>query len=171
MISMAKQEFYRSVAVFILQDSRGRVLLQHKAKDSKVLPNQWAFFGGGIDAGETPEKAVAREAKEELGIDLKDVDLLGRYVAPFEGGLWEQFVFIGELAHTPEELRQQQTEGQGMGLFARDELTGLGLNTHIRKILDDAFAMFRQKVAKNSFGMFKGIGPFTKDDEMKAHEL
>ena len=166
---MTKQKIYRSVAVFILQDNRGRVLLQHKAKDSKVLPNQWAFFGGGIDKGETPEQAVRREAKEELGIELKNIDFLGRYVSPFEVGLWEQFVFIGNLTHPLEKLKRQQTEGQGIGLFAREELEGLRLNKHIRKILNDAFAMFRQKAAKNSFGMLKGIGPFTKEDELDTH--
>ena len=123
------------------------MLLQHKAKDSKVLPNQWAFFGGGIDEGETPEQAVRREAKEELGIGLKNIDFLGRYEAPFEGGLWEQFVFIGDLTHPLEKLKQQQTEGQGIGLFIRAELGGLKLNKHIIKILDDVFAQtHKQKI-------------------------
>lgn len=62
MIAMHEQRFYRTVAVFVLFDSKGRVLLQRKAKDSKVLPNQWAFFGGGIEEGETPEQALQREA-------------------------------------------------------------------------------------------------------------
>ena len=141
------KKFFRRVAVFILSDKKGRVLLQHKAKDSKVLPNQWAFFGGGIDEGETPEQAVRREAKEELGIELKNIDFLGRYEAPFEGGLWEQFVFIGDLTHPLEKLKQQQTEGQGIGLFTYAELRGLKLNKHIIKILNDVFAQtHKQKI-------------------------
>lgn len=170
MIAMPKQKIHRSVAVFVLFDKSGKVLLQHKAKDSKVLPNQWAFFGGGIEKDEKPGQALQREAKEELGINVTDADFLGRYVAPFEGGLWEQFVFVGDLTHPLKKLKRQQTEGQGIGLFAREELEGLKLNKHIRKILNDAFAMFRQKVAKSSFGMFKGIGSFTKEDELGAHD-
>ncbi|MBI2550017.1 NUDIX hydrolase [Candidatus Woesearchaeota archaeon] len=166
---MTKQKIHRSVAVFILFDRSGKVLLQHKAKDSKVLPDQWAFFGGGIDKGETPEQAVRREAKEELGISLKNIDFLGRYVAPFEVGLWEQFVFIGDLPHPLKKLKLQQTEGQGMGLFAREELEGLKLNKHIRKILDDSLAMFRRKAVNDSFGMLNGIGSFTKEDELDTH--
>ena len=29
-------------------------------------PNQWNFFGGHIDEGETPEQAAARELQEEI---------------------------------------------------------------------------------------------------------
>ena len=134
-------KYYRSVAVFILKDGNGRVLLQHKAKDSKVLPDQWGFFGGGIDDGETPEQAVRREAKEELGIDMNEsnIKLFGRYVAAFEPGLIEQFIFVGSLTHSLEMLRQQQTEGQGLGLFSPAELRRLKINQHILKILSDIF--------------------------------
>ena len=33
--------------------------------------------GGGVDEGETPEQAVRREIREELGIALKDIRTLG----------------------------------------------------------------------------------------------
>lgn len=32
-------------------------------------PNAWQFPQGGIDPGETPEQALVREMKEEVGID------------------------------------------------------------------------------------------------------
>ena len=42
----------------------------------KDHPGQWAFPGGRIDAGETPEEAARREVSEEVG--LTDLELLGR---------------------------------------------------------------------------------------------
>jgi len=50
----------KKIALVILYDSKKRLLLQHRSDDSKVLPGYWGFFGGNIEKGETPEKAVKR---------------------------------------------------------------------------------------------------------------
>ena len=50
---------------------------------------EWAFPGGYLDIGETPAISVIREAKEEVGIDVKPIKLIGIYdtrrlrLAPF----------------------------------------------------------------------------------------
>ena len=41
-----------------------RMLLGEKAEIT--YPNQWSFFGGGIEEDETPWMALKREIKEEL---------------------------------------------------------------------------------------------------------
>jgi 8-oxo-dGTP pyrophosphatase MutT (NUDIX family) len=59
-----------AVAAIICLDD-GRYLLQ--LRDDKpwiFFPNHWGFFGGALDAGETPLKALQRELKEELDYDL-----------------------------------------------------------------------------------------------------
>lgn len=43
---------------------------------------QWALPGGHVNIGETVEKAVIREAKEETGIKVKIKKLLGVYSGP-----------------------------------------------------------------------------------------
>ncbi|MFH1441385.1 MAG: macro domain-containing protein [Candidatus Omnitrophota bacterium] len=45
-------------------------------------PFGWALPGGFIDYGETLEQAVIREAKEETGLDIKDIKQLGTYSDP-----------------------------------------------------------------------------------------
>jgi 8-oxo-dGTP diphosphatase len=56
------------VAAAALVDADGRVLLCQRP-EGKALAGLWEFPGGKVEAGETPEAALIRELKEELGID------------------------------------------------------------------------------------------------------
>ena len=40
----------------------------------------WTFSGGGVHRKETPEEAVKREVREELGINIQEVKELGEYM-------------------------------------------------------------------------------------------
>lgn len=53
-------------AAVIIED--GRVLLTQR-KTGTHLAGAWEFPGGKVEAGEDPRAALARELREELGID------------------------------------------------------------------------------------------------------
>jgi 8-oxo-dGTP diphosphatase len=57
------------VAACALVDSDGRVLLARRP-EGKTMAGLWEFPGGKLNPGETPEDALIRELKEELGIDV-----------------------------------------------------------------------------------------------------
>ncbi len=57
------------VTAVALVDIDGRVLLGQRSPD-KHMGGMWEFPGGKVHAGETPETALQRELKEELGIDI-----------------------------------------------------------------------------------------------------
>ena len=57
------------VAAVALIDSEGRVLLARRP-EGKPLAGLWEFPGGKVVPGETPEEALIRELREELGIDV-----------------------------------------------------------------------------------------------------
>ncbi len=58
------------VVAVALVDVDGRVLIA-KRPPGKKMAGLWEFPGGKVDSGETPEQALIRELKEELGIDTR----------------------------------------------------------------------------------------------------
>ncbi len=57
------------VVAAIIINSKGEVLLAQRP-EGKRLAGKWEFAGGKIEEGETPEQALKRELKEELGIEI-----------------------------------------------------------------------------------------------------
>jgi 8-oxo-dGTP diphosphatase len=58
-----------AVVCVALVDVDGRVLLARRP-EGKAMAGLWEFPGGKIQGSETPEAALIRELKEELGIDV-----------------------------------------------------------------------------------------------------
>jgi 8-oxo-dGTP diphosphatase len=58
------------VAALALVDEDGRILLTQRP-EGKPMAGLWEFPGGKVEAGETPEAALIREIREELGIELR----------------------------------------------------------------------------------------------------
>ena len=58
------------VPAVALIDADGRVLVQQRPP-GKPMAGLWEFPGGKIEHGETPEAALVRELREELGIDTE----------------------------------------------------------------------------------------------------
>ena len=58
------------VVAVALIDLDGRVLLAQRP-EGKSMAGLWEFPGGKVEPGETPEGALIRELREELGIDTE----------------------------------------------------------------------------------------------------
>lgn len=58
------------VVAAALVDADGRVLLQQRP-EGKSMAGLWEFPGGKIEPDESPEAALVRELKEELGVDTQ----------------------------------------------------------------------------------------------------
>ncbi len=75
--------------VIVLVRDGHRVLLARKAT---FAPGRYALVAGFVDNGESLEGCVAREVKEEVGVDVKDVTYVGSQNWPFPSQLMIGFV-------------------------------------------------------------------------------
>lgn len=96
------------VAAAIVDDlDAPTTLLAARRRSPVSLAGRWEFPGGKVEPGETPEEAVHRELREELGVDVR---LGAELVGPDDGAwvlterytmrLWRAVVVAG----TPEPL-------------------------------------------------------------------
>jgi 8-oxo-dGTP pyrophosphatase MutT (NUDIX family) len=77
--AMAPPSNLRPAAVLIAVTDRPEpgVLLTHRPETMRSHPGQAAFPGGKLDPGEDAVAAALREANEELGIDPREVQVIG----------------------------------------------------------------------------------------------
>jgi 8-oxo-dGTP diphosphatase len=59
----------RKLVVAALVRDGSKILMSRRRAD-QPMPNLWEFPGGKVEPGETDEEALARECREELGIDV-----------------------------------------------------------------------------------------------------
>jgi 8-oxo-dGTP pyrophosphatase MutT (NUDIX family) len=56
------------IAIIVLTDQAGRVLMQHRGHDAPVEPGRWTPPGGHLEPGEDALAAAHRELLEETGL-------------------------------------------------------------------------------------------------------
>jgi putative (di)nucleoside polyphosphate hydrolase len=72
-VVMLDRDGYRPNVALVIVNSRNLVFW-----GKRVREHAWQFPQGGIDPGETPEQAMYRELKEEVGLAAGHVRILGR---------------------------------------------------------------------------------------------
>jgi 8-oxo-dGTP pyrophosphatase MutT (NUDIX family) len=121
----------------LISDPAGRVLLCKPAGHT----DGWHDIGGAIDPGESPAEAAVREAREELGVEVRLGRLLGAFGGPdhvvtypnedvvaYVTVCYEAFITSGDPEPDGEELAE-------IGWFSRADLTTIPLSRFARAVL------------------------------------
>lgn len=127
----------RQIAQVLLFDREGRLLIYLRDDSPKIpFPNRWDFFGGHLEAGETPEQALARELKEELNIELASWRFFRRYTC-LAGDAYPniKFIYYARLDPAPPHLRL--CEGQRLAAITRAERGEFAFANILASVLED----------------------------------
>lgn len=99
----------------MLVEHEGRLLL---GRQPRFPPRRLSALAGFVEPGESIEEAVAREVKEEAGVDVRDVSYIASQPWPFPSSL-----MIGcHAVATSAELTIDKTELEEADWFTRDEV-------------------------------------------------
>lgn len=131
---MADQQFPEpTVGVFIFNQKGELLLLQ-----SHKWPGRYVVPGGHVELGERIEEAAVREAKEETGLDIYDLEFINFQEFIYDPAFWKKrhFIFFDYAAKTDSIDVVLNDEAQEYVWVALGEALNLSLDTYTRFSID-----------------------------------
>ncbi|MFM8321138.1 MAG: NUDIX domain-containing protein [Chloroflexota bacterium] len=127
-------------ASLVALDSQGRVLLQQRADT-----HTWGLPGGILEPGEGLLACARRELKEETGLSIGELRLVGLYTGPRyngaypNGDLVQQYTVCFTGALVAGELAPDPEESLALAYFTPEQLAHLPLPVFYADMLRDAW--------------------------------
>ena len=141
------------IAQVFLFDRDGRLLIYLRDDKPEIpFPSYWDLFGGHLEAGETPEEALVREVKEELGVELAAWSFFRRYDC-LDGDAYpnRKHIYHAQIDRDPAGLSLH--EGQRLAAIAREERSDYRFANILGAIVEDFVASgFWPAAVDNSYG-------------------
>jgi len=139
---MAEQLFLEpTVGVFIFNTGDELLLLKsHKWPDKYVIP------GGHVELGERIEEAAIREAKEETGLDVYDLEFINFQEFIYDPSFWKprHFIFFDYACKTTSTDVQLNDEAEDHVWVRLDAAVHLPLDTYTRTSIDKLMELRNQ---------------------------
>jgi nucleoside triphosphatase len=127
---MVEQQFPEPTVGIFIFNQKGEVLLlqSHKWPGAYVVP------GGHVELGERIEEAAVREAKEETGLDIYDLEFINFQQFIHDPAFWKQrhFIFFDYAARTDSTAVVLNDEAQKYIWVELDKALKLDLDSYTR---------------------------------------
>ncbi len=149
------KHFETDPAKFPIEKKAGAVV--YAKKDGKIyfafvhdVFGYWTLSKGSIEEGENEEQGAIREIKEEMGVDIKIKELLGRseYIAthPENGKIRKQVAFfLGETEYTDLVLEQDSGGLDDAKWFPMEEVANLKMYDNMVPLLTKAIEIITKE--------------------------
>ena len=119
-----------------------RVLLVKRAHEP--LKGEWSLPGGAVEVGETLHEAIAREVREETGLDVSVgpvIEVLDRVHRTSERRVEYHFVIIDYLCTTTGGTLAQASDAADVRWVAPQDLPAYRLTDAAMAVIENALAM------------------------------
>ncbi|HXK89394.1 MAG TPA: NAD(+) diphosphatase [Thermosynergistes sp.] len=121
-----------SPAVIVAVERDGKILL---ARNVRFPPGRYSVIAGFVEPGESLEETVRREVREEVSLEIRDLQYFGSQSWPFPHSL-----MVGFTAHWASgEIQVDGKEIEDAGWFAPDEMPDLPQGVSISRKLIEHF--------------------------------
>lgn len=108
-----------SVGAWIVND-KGEILLTKRSQHAKNEKGKWEAPGGAVEFGETLERAIRREIKEELGIEIEIIEQwkAKNHFIPEDKQHWVPTTFLVTIAKESHPKIMEPHKFDAIGWFA-----------------------------------------------------
>lgn len=123
----------------------GNECLLCKRSPTQSYPNTWSLPGGGVDNGETPKQAAAREFHEETDIQIPTEDLVFRAVMPkskngkLKGLMYIYVLELNEKIYPDLENAEDGYEHSECKYFNANRIDRMEMGTNLHKVVKRIF--------------------------------
>ncbi len=99
------------------------LLTRRVDKENPEFDGKWQFPGGGLEFAEHPEETLHRELREEVGVDVVNIELVPHIVTMVRNGNWQGIFlcYTGELKESDQEITLNE-EASEYGWFSAIEI-------------------------------------------------
>jgi len=131
---MGKQQFPEPTVGIFIFNPQGELLLvrSHKWPDAYVVP------GGHVELGERLDEAAIREAEEETGLEIHDLEFISFQQFIYDPAFWKRrhFIFFDFAAKTDGSEVRLNDEAQEYIWVVPEDALELNLDSYTRASLE-----------------------------------